>query len=224
MSRRSSAAEAADDVETTIEAFSRGSPVLVHDFDDREDETDIVIPAAGVEPPDVAQLRQDAGGLVCVALPFDVAEAFDLPYLSEVLDHPATTAGPMAYGDRSSFSLPVNHRETYTGITDNDRARTISALARAARTPGDVDFAAEFRVPGHVNLLKAAPGLLSERRGHTELGIALAEAAGCDPAVVVCEMLDGTTGEARSRADARAYADEHGYPFLEGSAVVDHLG
>jgi 3,4-dihydroxy 2-butanone 4-phosphate synthase len=85
------------------------------------------------------------------------------------------------------------------------------------------DFAAEFRSPGHVHLLRAASGLLDERRGHTELGIALARAADLPPAVVVCEMLDDGTGGARSTADARAYARSHGLAYVEGRDIVDGL-
>ncbi len=89
----------------------------------------------------------------------------------------------------------MNHRETYTGITDNDRSLTIRSLGEAAAEPDETDFTARFRVPGHVHLLKAAPGLLSRREGHAELGVALAEAAGLPPAVVVCEMLDDGTAK-----------------------------
>jgi len=118
----------------------------------------------------------------------------------------------------------VNHRDTRTGITDEDRSLTIRELAAAAADPAGTDFAGTFRVPGHVHLLRAAPGLLADRRGHTELGIALAEAAGLAPAVVVCEMLDDVTGTALSPADAKRYADRHGIPYLEGRAVLGRLG
>jgi 3,4-dihydroxy 2-butanone 4-phosphate synthase len=211
-----------DGVERAIAAFRRGDPVLIHDFDDREAETDLVYPAADVTPEAVARLRNDAGGLVCVALADSVADAFDLPLLEESLDHP-TAAGEVAYDDRSSFSLSVNHRETYTGITDADRSHTIRALAdAAARVPGyDVeDFAADFRSPGHVTLLRAAPSL-THRQGHTELGMSLADAADREPAVVVCEMLDGASGGALPKAAAREYASRHGLAFVEGAALVE---
>ncbi|MFB6295399.1 MAG: 3,4-dihydroxy-2-butanone-4-phosphate synthase [Halobacteriales archaeon] len=211
-------------VERAIEAFRRGEPVLIHDFDDREAETDLVYPAAAVTPEAVARLRNDAGGLVCVALSDAVADAFDLPLLEETIDHPAA-AGEVAYDDRSSFSLSVNHRETYTGITDDDRSRTIRALADAARqVPGyDLeDFAAEFRSPGHVTLLRAAPSL-ADRQGHTELGVELAATADREPAVVVCEMLDDASGGALPKAAAREYAARHDLAFVEGAALVEAL-
>jgi len=217
-------------VEAAIEAFGHGQPVLIHDFADREGETDIVYPATAVDSDAVARLRNDAGGLVCVALSDTVSDAFGLPFLQESIDHPAAVDHDLAYDERSSFSLTVNHRETFTGITDVDRALTISELGTAAAAVeadgsgyDQREFAAAFRTPGHVHLLRAAPNLLADRAGHTELGIALANAAGCSPAVVVCEMLDDETGGARSPADAETYADRHDFVYVEGSALVSAL-
>jgi 3,4-dihydroxy 2-butanone 4-phosphate synthase len=211
--------------ERAMESFRRGEPVLIHDFDDREAETDLVYPAGAVTPGAVSRLRNDAGGLVCVAFASEVADAFDLPLMGEVLDHP-TAAGEVAYDDRSSFSISVNHRDTYTGITDADRSRTIRALAAAADGVPEYDldaFATEFRSPGHVTLLRAAPSL-ADRQGHTELGIALAEAADREPAAVVCEMLDDTSGEAVSKAAAREYAVRNDLAFVEGTTLIEALG
>jgi len=214
-------------VERALSAFRAGEPVLIYDFDGREGEVDLVYPAADVDAPAVSRLRNDAGGLVCVALGPDVADALALPFIADVVDHPAS-AGPVAYDERSSFSLSVNHRDTYTGVTDRDRALTIRRLGEvsgpAREGTFDVDdFAAEFRAPGHVHLLRAAESL-GARQGHTELGVALAAAADREPAAVVCEMLDDTTGDALPMADARQYADRHGFAFVEGSAIVEALG
>ena len=211
------------DVASAVAAFRRGEPVLVHDAADREGETDLVYPADAVTPADIARLRNDGGGLLFVAFSDEVATAFELPYLHEELDHPAADFEDVGYDARPSFSLTVNHRETFTGITDEDRARTTRELAAAAADPDGTDFAAEFRAPGHVHLLRAAPGLLDERHGHTELGVALALAAGREPAVAGCEMLDDETGGARSPTDARAYAERHDLPYVEGHRLVEHL-
>jgi 3,4-dihydroxy 2-butanone 4-phosphate synthase len=217
------------DVSRALAAFRAGEPVLVHDFDDREGETDIIYPAGAVDPRDVARLRNDAGGLVCVALSDPAADAMALPFLDAEIGHPAAADHDLGYDDRSSFSLPVNYRDTFTGITDGDRALTITKLsdAASAAVAGDYDaddFAAEFRTPGHVNLLRGAPRLLGDRRGHTELGLALAAAADLPPAVVVCEMLDDETGAATPTAAARDYARRHDLVFLEGEQIVETLG
>jgi len=218
-----SKSSSASRVERAVAAFRAGDPVLVHDAADREGEVDLVYPAEAVTPAAVARLRNDAGGLICVAVGDAAADAFDLPFLADVIDHPAADHGHLGYDDRSSFSLPVNHRDTFTGITDEDRALTITELARAAADPDDVDFAAEFRAPGHVHVLRAAPSL-SDREGHTELAVALAAEAGVAPAAVVCEMLDADTGEALSVADAKAYADREGLVYVEGSDLLSAVG
>ena len=205
-------------------AFEAGRPVCIHDAADREGETDIVYPAHGVTPESVTRMRNDAGGLVCVAFPNDVAERFDLPFMQEALDHPLTADHELGYDERSSFSLTVNHRDTFTGIPDDDRALTITTLAEAAADPESFPFLEEFRAPGHVHLLRAAPGLLDQRLGHTELGVALAEAAGVPRAVVVCEMLDDDTAGALSPADAQAYAAREDIPYVEGADLVARLG
>ncbi|MFT4881282.1 MAG: 3,4-dihydroxy 2-butanone 4-phosphate synthase [Salinirussus sp.] len=211
-------------VTAAVDAFADGRPVCIHDAADREGETDLVYPAGAVTPDAVARLRNDAGGLVCVAVSDAVAEAFGLPFLQEQLDHPAAADHELSYDDRSSFSLSVNHRNTRTGITDDDRALTVRELGAAAADPASADFAADFRTPGHVHVLRAAPGLLAERRGHTELGVALAEAADVTPAVVVCEMLDDTTGGALPPAGAADYARRHGIPYVEGADLIARLG
>ena len=216
-------------VDRALAAFRDGEPVCVHDFADREGETDLIYPASAVDESAVAHMRNDAGGLICVAVTDPVADAFGLPFLADALDHPAVDDDP-AYDDRSSFSLPVNHRETFTGITDADRALTITevaaAAAAAAANPAAYspeEFAASFRAPGHVHVLRGAADGLDDRVGHTELGLALAEAVGIAPAAVVCEMLDDETGEALAPADAAAYAARRDIPYVEGAALVEAL-
>lgn len=224
----SSGRNAVDTVEAAVAAFGRGEPVLVHDAADREGEVDIIYPATAADADAMTRLRNDAGGLVCVAVTDAVADAWELPFLSDALEHPATESDHLAYDSRSSFSLPVNHRETFTGITDDDRALTATELGRAAAATlaGEFDadaFAAAFRSPGHVNLLRGAPDGLADRQGHTELGLALAEAAGQPPAVVVCEMLDDETGGAVTPAAARAYAERNGLVYVEGKDLLTRL-
>jgi len=216
-------------VDRAVEAFRAGRPVLVHDADDREGETDLIYPAGPVTADALARMRNDAGGLVCVALSDGVADALELPFTQSALDHPTAADHDLDYDERSSFSITVNHRDTFTGITDADRSLTITALADAAAgvRAGEYDvaaFAEEFRSPGHVHLLRAAPRGLAQRRGHTELGLALADAADRPPAVVVCEMLDDDSGHALPKAAAREYAATHGLQFVEGRRLVEQLG
>jgi 3,4-dihydroxy 2-butanone 4-phosphate synthase len=220
---RSGSAETADDVEAAVRAIRDGGPVCVHDAADREGEVDLVYPADSVTPEAVARMRNDAGGLICVALSHVVADALDLPFLADAVDHPTTGDSDLSYDDRSSFSITVNHREVRTGITDDDRARTIAALGAASVDPDPDAFSETFRSPGHVHLLRGHADGLAGRRGHTELALALADAADAPPAMVVCEMLDDASGEALAPAAGRAYADRHEIPYVEGRRLAAAL-
>jgi 3,4-dihydroxy 2-butanone 4-phosphate synthase len=218
--------ESTSGLDRALAAFRAGDPVLVHDAADREGETDLLYPASAVTPAAVSRLRNDGGGLIFVALTDAVADRFDLPFLHEAVSHPANDVDDLGYDARPSFSLTVNHRDGFTGVTDDDRALTIRRLGEVSEEPAyDVAaFAGEFRTPGHVHLLRGAAGLLAERRGHTELGLALAREAGVGPAVAGCEMLDDETGGALSTADARAYARRYDLPYVEGADLIRALG
>ncbi|WP_174589744.1 3,4-dihydroxy-2-butanone-4-phosphate synthase [Methanocella conradii] len=226
-------------IQDAIKALQDGQPILLYDFDDREAETDIVIGAEFTTPKEVYRLRRDAGGLICTAIDPVACEKLGIPYMADVLRYAGNSgngfkaiesiyerAGDIPYDSKSSFSLWVNHRKTFTGITDNDRSLTITKLAEATRKAmngGHVNFGAEFRSPGHVPLLRAAPNLLKDRRGQTELSIVLARAAGITPAMVMCEMLDGETGKALGKKDAIAYGKRNGLVYVEGKEVVDYF-
>jgi 3,4-dihydroxy 2-butanone 4-phosphate synthase len=131
------------------------------------------------------------------------------------------TPNDIPYDERSSFSVWANHRKTFTGITDNDRALTISSMAKMCKEERFDDFGKEFRSPGHVSLLRGANGLLKNRQGHTEISLAMGEMANITPVTVVCEMMDANTGEARTVDDAEDYAKEHGLIFMDGNIVIE---
>jgi 3,4-dihydroxy 2-butanone 4-phosphate synthase len=217
-------------LDKALETIRNGKMILLFDSEDREGETDFVIPALATTPKDVALMRRDGGGLICVAIYGKAADKLGLPFMSDVLRSVSKNGhkylislvekqGDISYDSRSSFSLWVNHRENFTGITDNDRAFTIRKVGETVERvlKGEIiDFGHEFRSPGHVALLRAAAGLLRERRGQTELSIELAVRAGVSPSMVVCEMLDDKTGKALSKEDARKYSIAHNIPFVEG--------
>ena len=114
----------------------------------------------------------------------------------------------------------VNHRDSFTGVTDHDRAMTISEMAIMLKEERYGDFGKTFRSPGHVCLLRGADGLVKNRRGHTEIGLAMCEMAGVTPVCVVCEMMDSKTGQATSVADAKKYAEENGLVLLKGEDII----
>lgn len=223
-----------ENINKALEAIRAGKMIQIYDSDAREGETDLVIPAKAVTFKDVKWMRKDAGGLICVAVDPVASKQLRLPFMAELVREASKTSdtlgevvekeGDLKYDSHSSFSLWVNHRETRTGIPDNERAFTIRKIGEITekKLSGDaIHFGDEFRTPGHVALLRAAEGLVDERRGQTELSIALARMAGIAPAMVVCEMLDDNNGKALSKEDSKEYGKEHGLVFLEGQEIID---
>ncbi len=218
-------------LETALRDLSSGKPVLLYDSDSREQETDMIVSAREIEPSHIATLRREAGGLICLAVPGDVADLLGLPYLHRIYEESKNAAvrglasDSMPYGGPPAFSVSLNHRDNFTGITDLDRAQTarefckLVALVQREPSAGCAQALVEnFRSPGHLPLLIASN--IGERQGHTELSIRLAGMSGIVPAVVICEMLDDRTHRALSKGDAQEYARRHGLAMLEASDVL----
>jgi len=220
-------------LEDAIIALSAGKFVLIHDDKGRENEVDMVIAAEFVTPMHVGIMRRHAGGLICTAITHEAASKLGLMYMHDILEYVSTIAPKLSkltfsrapYGDRSAFSISVNHRDTYTGITDYDRALTINGIADVCRnieSDGPERFSYSFRAPGHVPLLIAAKGLLNNRIGHTELCLYLAQVSGLTHSVVMCEMLDINTHRALTIDGAQKYARENNILILEGSQLTNY--
>lgn len=219
-----------------ITALRNGEFVMLHDGKSRENEIDMVIAAEFVTPSHVARIRRDAGGLLCLAVRHDVAKRLGLLYMHDMM-HMLEGVNPMLgklangkspYGDKPAFSIAINHKKTYTGITDHDRALTIAEMAKICSKSlnghdAQQDFVSTFRAPGHVPILIASEGLLNERLGHTELAVYLTELAGLTPAVAICEMLDGSTYRALSIDHALKFAKENSITVVEGSDLEVHF-
>jgi 3,4-dihydroxy 2-butanone 4-phosphate synthase len=215
-------------IDDALAALREGKFFLLYDFDDREGETDFAIRSDAVTPHHIVQMRKDGGGLICTAVHPIAAQRLGLPFASDALRASAVAEreGDIPYDrkNHSSFSLWVNHRNTFTGITDRDRTLTVNAIAgevKNALNGGGVRFHEVFRTPGHMALLRAADGLLDQRKGQTELSIAMALMAGVTPAITICEMLDDESGYALSKEDARLYARKHRLAFVEGPEVME---
>ena len=217
-----------------LEDIRSGRPVLVYDFDDRERETDFTVASQFVTPSILRMMRNDAGGLICTTMPGPLAFEIGLPFMSDVYwddsaKYPLLAA--MAPTDipydrtKSSFGVTINHRDTYTGITDNDRALTITSFVDTifSRSPVErirAEMGERFRAPGHVHLLNTTDRILQDRKGHTEICTAMMYMAGVRPSATICEMM-GDDGGSRCRADVEAYAQEKGLSFITGDEVVE---
>ena len=217
-----------------LESLRKGRFVLVYDADGREEETDMVIASQHATADAVRTMRKDGGGLICTTADATIQDALGLPFLSEVFKdmggkYPVMHAlipDDIPYDVKSAFGITINHRDTFTGITDKDRSLTItrfSDLARRAVETGDGwgvrEFGKNFRAPGHVHLLNASRRILETRFGHTELSTALVIMADLVPSATVCEMM-GDDGNALPKDDAMMYARQNGLEFIEGADVV----
>lgn len=218
-----------EDLEKGFEALRNGEFILVYDNDDREGEVDMIIASEFVQPRDVASMRDNAGGLICNCLHPLYCDALGLPFMNEIMQAASSTypvlstlaPNDIPYDERSSFSIWVNHRDSFTGVTDHDRAMTIREMAIMLKEERYNDFGKLFRSPGHVCLLRGAEALLANRAGHTEMGLAMCEMAGVTPVCVVCEMMDSETGQATSFEDAKLFAEENGLVMLKGEDIIE---
>ncbi|HEC76877.1 MAG TPA: 3,4-dihydroxy-2-butanone-4-phosphate synthase [Thermoplasmatales archaeon] len=221
-------------IEDAIEEVRKGNFVLVYDADGREEETDFFISAEYVKPDSIYKMRKEGGGLIFIMSSYEAGAKLGLPYLADVI-YKCSNRWPVfkelipndiPYDTKSSFSLTINHRKTFTGIRDIDRALTISEFGKLVKEIKEMSsfkaqriFGERFRSPGHIPICIASKGLLNERNGHTELGIAIAEMAEITPAMAGCEMLD--FGESLKKEDAIKYAEKNGYIFLEGKEIIE---
>ena len=230
-------------VEQALEAFSNGKPVLVFDSDFREQETDLLFPASSAHPSAIRQLRKDCGGLLFLAIGNEVGSGFGLPWLQDlhtnpmlvkenpILDHLITN--DLQYDARSAFTLSLNHRDTFTGITDRDRSLTTRRFSELWMEMESGNMAneermkalgVEFRTPGHIPVCRESNGGLTNRQGHTELAVAVARMAGLPPIVIGAEMLQPDGDSALPVEDARKYGEKFGIPFLSGKDILDASG
>ncbi len=208
-------------------ALLSGEPVLIFDSMSREAETDMVYYAGVISYDRIARLRRDAGGLICYVSGRLFREALELPFLNEALSrHPVygrLVDKKPRYGDPPAFNIWVNHVDTYTGISDHDKALTIRRLHEVAENiykgfmeEAQTIFYREFYAPGHVPVLTSRG--LGSRRGHTELVTALAVITGLTPSMVIAEML--SEGTSMAREDAMRYARRHGLHYIDGFDII----
>jgi 3,4-dihydroxy 2-butanone 4-phosphate synthase/GTP cyclohydrolase II len=174
---------AMDSIEDALTALARGEMVIVLDDKGRENEGDLIIAADRATPEALAFIVRHTTGIVCVALEGKRADALGLD--------PMVPANDDRHG--TAFTVTVDARRgTSTGVSAADRATTIAALIDPATQPQDL------MRPGHMFPLRARPGGVLERPGHTEAAVDLARLAGCAPAGVLCEIVSEDGSMART--------------------------
>jgi 3,4-dihydroxy 2-butanone 4-phosphate synthase len=214
-------------LESGLQSLKRGEFALLFDSAGRENEIDMVVAAEFVTPEHVARMRQHAGGLLCIAIDNDFGNSLGLRYMHDLLAESLTDKemimGLAPYGDRPTFSISVNHYQTYTGITDKDRSLTIQEMSKIFNVENKKKkFISTFKTPGHVPLLLASKGLLESRQGHTEMSIYLTKLAGLTPVTAICEMMDAETYTALSIDKAEKYAKQNAIPLIDGKELLEY--
>ncbi|MFT8421726.1 MAG: 3,4-dihydroxy-2-butanone-4-phosphate synthase [Gluconacetobacter sp.] len=192
---------------TAIDAIRAGGMVILVDDEDRENEGDLVMAADLVTPAAINFMVTHARGLVCLPLEAGLVEQLGLPMMTRVNTCPRETA----------FTVSIEAREGVdTGISAADRARTIQVAVAPGAGPADLVS------PGHIFPLRAVPGGVLARNGHTEASIELARLAGRAPAAVICEIMNEDGSMARMD-DLRPYAERHKLPILSIAELVEWL-
>lgn len=192
-----------DSIEEALEDIRSGKMVIVVDDEDRENEGDFVIAAQFATPEVINFMATHGRGLICVPLEEDRCDDLELDLMVGKNTDPHKTA--------FTVSVDLSAGNT-TGISAADRSRTIQALIDPA-TKGDA-----FNRPGHIFPLKAMPGGVLRRAGHTEAGVDLARSAGLRPAAVIVEIMneDGTMARL---PDLRKVADRFDMKLI----TIDNL-
>ncbi|TWB39868.1 3,4-dihydroxy-2-butanone 4-phosphate synthase [Nitrospirillum viridazoti] len=191
-------------VARAVAAIQAGQGVIVVDDADRENEGDVIYAADSLTVEQMALLIRDCSGIVCLVLTDERARALDLP--------PMVGANSSRYGTAFTVSIEAKAGVT-TGVSAADRVTTIRTAIADGAQPEDLAR------PGHVFPLRAHPGGLAARRGHTEATIDLVRRAGRTPAGVLCEVMKPDGSMARL-PDLVTYAETHGMPLVSIEDLV----
>ena len=189
-----------------LDAIRNGRAVILLDDDYRENEGDLIVAADRITVPMMATLIRECSGIVCLCMGDDALQRLDLP--------PMVANNGSRYG--TAFTVSIEAREgVTTGVSAADRVTTIRTAIAADAT------AADLVSPGHVFPLRAVPGGVLERRGHTEGAVELARLAGLQPAAVLCELMN-EDGSMMRGDELVAFSRRHGYPMLTIAELVDY--
>ncbi|OEY67992.1 bifunctional 3,4-dihydroxy-2-butanone-4-phosphate synthase/GTP cyclohydrolase II [Marinobacter sp. X15-166B] len=184
---------ALNSIEEIIEDIRQGKMVILMDDEDRENEGDLVMAAEHCTAEDINFMARFGRGLICMPMTRERCEQLELPLMVQ----------KNASGFGTKFTLSIEAAEgVTTGISAADRARTVQAAVARHAKPADLVQ------PGHIFPLMSDPGGVLSRAGHTEASCDLASLAGCEPAGVICEIMNDDGSMAR-REDLEEFARVH---------------
>jgi len=193
-------------VEEALDLIRSGEMVIVVDDKDRENEGDVVIAAEHVTAEAINFLETHCRGWICVPLASTRLEQLDLPLM--------VSRNTARHGTAFTVTVDARHGTT-TGISAKEQAHTIRTLVDSSTRPADL-----LR-PGHVRPLRAQPGGVLTRAGHTEAAVDLARLAGLSPAGVICEV-KRNDGEMARLPDLIEFSREHGLRVLTIEELIKY--
>ncbi|MDA0587946.1 MAG: GTP cyclohydrolase II [Planctomycetota bacterium] len=197
-----------DSIDTAIATLREGGMIIVVDDADRENEGDLVCAAETITPEQVSFMLRFGAGVLCVPLSGETADRL---HLSPIVDSGANTTP-----HRTHFLTPVDHLNAGTGVSANNRALTIRALADPDSKHSD------FVRPGHIDILRAKDGGVLRRAGHTEATIDLVRMAGHQPVGCLIEMLSQKSSGMADHEELREFAATHKMPIITIESLIRH--
>lgn len=195
-------------LEEVLSALRSGRVVIVVDSADRENEGDFVCAAETVTPAIVDFLLTKGRGLLCAPMSQDVADRLRLSAMVPAAQNNA----PMG----TAFLIPVDHRDSGTGVSLDSRTLTLRQLASPLAVPED------FVRPGHIPPLAAKSGGVLRRAGHTEATVDLLRLAGMQPVGVLIEILSREGTRMADEQELAALAREHQIPVITIEELIRH--
>ena len=193
-------------VTEALDAIRHGQGVILVDDEDRENEGDLIFAAETITPPQMAMLIRECSGIVCLCLTDEKLNQLNLPPM--VADNTSKNG--------TAFTVTIEARVgVTTGVSAADRVTTIKTAIADGCRPEDLSR------PGHVFPLRAQPGGVLSRRGHTEGTVDLATMAGLKPSGVLCELTheDGTMMRLPALVE---FAKIHSMPILTIEDLVQY--
>jgi 3,4-dihydroxy 2-butanone 4-phosphate synthase/GTP cyclohydrolase II len=195
-----------DSIADALAAIRNGESIVVVDDENRENEGDLICAAQFATPEQINFMAIEARGLICLAMEGERLDALDLPLM---VDRNTDS-------NQTAFTVSVDagpENGVSTGISADDRARTIQVAIHPSSRPADL------RRPGHIFPLRARQGGVLKRAGHTEAAVDLARLSGLYPAGVICEIQNSDGSMARLPQLA-AYAQRHGLRLINIADLI----
>ena len=195
-------------LDAALDALKAGRLVIVVDAEERENEGDFICAAEKITPELVSFMVRHGAGVLCVPM---LQETADRLGLSPIVDSQRNTAP-----NQTHFLTPVDHRDAGSGVSTENRAKTILAMSCSDSKASD------FVRPGHINPLLAKDGGVLRRTGHTEATVDLMRLAGMTPVGVLIEILS-TQGSGMAGIDElRALSQQYDIPLISIEQIVRH--